>query len=112
MSVSSLAVSSHQPLGLGVPLRNVVGLATEIELQRDGLWRVDGCTCWRVIICLQGRVWITQERDLQDYVLAAGEFFVVTQPGAVLVQALQAARIQVTPSLKTAPYVGDFLTFR
>ncbi|MGD8399160.1 MAG: DUF2917 domain-containing protein [Anaerolineae bacterium] len=111
MSVSSLALSVAQPLDLGVPLRNAVGPAAEVVLPAGSLWRPDGHTCWRVIVCLQGRVWITQERDPRDYVLTAGEFFVVNQPGSVLVQAMVDARIQVTPSLRTAPYVGQWRVF-
>jgi hypothetical protein len=101
MSVSSLIASSSQRIG--VPLRNTVGPVTEVELPRDRVWRMDCRTCWQVIVCRQGRIWITQDQDPQDYVLSAGEFLVVTQPGAVVVEAMQPARFQVTSSLKTAP---------
>jgi hypothetical protein len=111
MSVSSLAMGVSQPLALGVPLRNAVGPAVEVVLPAGSLWRPDGYARWRVIVCLQGRLWITQERDPRDYVLVAGEFFVVNQPGSVLVQAMVDARMQVTPSLRTVPYVGQLGVF-
>lgn len=112
MSVSGLAMGESISWGLTVPLRNAVGPALEVALASGDVWRMEGRTCWQVIVCVRGRLWITQERDVHDYVLGAGEFLVVTQPGAVLVQALQAARFQVTPSLKSAPFVGDLVAFR
>ena len=39
----------------------------------------------RVISCDSGYLWITQERDPEDYILASGESFRVTKPGTVVV---------------------------
>ena len=82
-----------------------------LELQAGELWQADGDHRWRAIICHRGVIWITQERDMHDYVLQAGEMFLVTLPGAVMVQSLQDASFQVTPSLRATPYVGGFRTF-
>ncbi len=90
---------------------NVAGPATEVELLAGGLWHMRGDQRWRVIICVRGMVWVTQERDLQDYVLEAGQAFIVTQPGQVLVQALETACFQVTSAAAVAPYAGRYPIF-
>lgn len=92
-----------------VGLCNAQGPATEVTLIAGKIWRMDGDHRWHVIACRQGEVWITQECDGRDYVLAAGELFIVTRRGTVLVQALAGARVQVMPLLKAAPYPGRFL---
>jgi hypothetical protein len=75
-------------------------------------WQARGDQRGRVIICCRGVVWITQERDVVDYVLQEGEIFIVTLPGLVLVQALEPASVTVvTPSIRTRPYAGDYPTF-
>jgi hypothetical protein len=91
--------------------QNVPNAATEVRLHGGELWRIDGNSRWRMVICLEGEIWVTQERDLKDYVLGAGETFLITQPGLVLVQALQESCIQVTPSLETIPYAGNWVVF-
>lgn len=40
------------------------------------------------IRCLEGMLWITQEGDLRDYILKAGETFVTDRKGKVVLQAL------------------------
>jgi hypothetical protein len=81
------------------------------ELGAGGVFRLDGDQRWRVMRCQQGVIWVTQERDLQDYVLTAGETFIITQPGRVVVQALEDATIEITAPLKTAPYAGNYVFF-
>jgi hypothetical protein len=84
-----------------------------LDLEVGALWRARGDQRGRVIICRRGEVWITQERDLVDYVLQGGEIFIVTLPGLVLVQARESASVTVvTPSIWARPYAGGFRTFR
>jgi len=92
-------------------VRNVEEPAAEVDLRVHDLWRVDGDYRWHVITCQRGMVWVTQKRDLHDYVLTAGDVFVITLPGTVLVQALEDASIQLSPSLRATPYVGDYTFF-
>jgi hypothetical protein len=83
-----------------------------LDLEVGALWQARGDQRWRVIICHRGVVWITQERDVVDYVLQEGEIFIVTLPGLVLVQALKPASVTVTPCIRATPYAGDYRTFR
>lgn len=91
---------------------NVQGPTTEVELSAGGLWRLEGDNRWRMIVCQRGLVWVTQEGDLEDYVLMKGEMFIVTQPGKVLVKALDDACIEVTLPAKSPPYKGKYPIFK
>ena len=84
------------------------GPATDIELARGKLWRAVGNNRWRAILCMDGVIWITQDGDLRDHLISAGEMFLVSQAGEVLVQGLTDARLQITPCLATSPFYGKF----
>ena len=107
-------------LGAGILPRPHVGgtenipeeISDTLALRAGELWHADGDHRWKAIICHRGVIWITQERDLHDYVLSAGEIFLVTLPGSVIVQGIQDASVQITPSLRATPYVGNFVTFQ
>ena len=101
-------VVSSLPASTGMAVCNVRGPVSDVELDACEFWRTNGDSRWRAIFCRRGEVWITQERDFQDYVLKAGEVFIVTQRGSVVVEALEDAAIQITPSLRTAPTVRRF----
>jgi hypothetical protein len=83
-------------------------LEQEFGLTRGKLWRIAGDNCWRAVVCVEGVVWVTEEWDLQDYVLEAGQMFLITLPGKVIVQALVDARVGLTPSLEATPFQGGF----
>ncbi len=85
----------------------------QVDLEVGARWRARGDQRRRVILCCRGVVWITQERDVVDYVLQEGELFIVTLRGLVLVQAIEPASVTIiTPSSKARPYAGDYRTFR
>lgn len=69
---------------------------TTKALHKNGLYRVDGNRSCRVVHCLQGVLWITQEGDWRDRILTAGEEYRTRLPGFVLVQALDDSRIEVS----------------
>ena len=46
-----------------------------------------------VIACHSGSIWVTQEGDLRDIILGAGESFALERKGPVLVQALEQSAI-------------------
>jgi uncharacterized protein with PhoU and TrkA domain len=94
-------------------VRNVSSAVNDvIAVRTDGLQRLDGDNRWRMVICREGRVWITQKRDWRDYVLERGDVFIITRRGQVLIEALEEATVEITPSLKTRPYSGDFRFFQ
>ncbi len=47
------------------------------------------------LVVFDGKVWITQEGDLGDYVLATGETFACDRSGRALVEALVPTRLAV-----------------
>ena len=47
------------------------------------------------ILSQRGQVWITQEGDREDHIVAAGETLVVLRPGRTIVQALEPARVAI-----------------
>jgi hypothetical protein len=87
--------------------RKCRGSGLEVALGKDQAWHAGSKGRWQAILCLEGAVWITQERDLVDHVLMAGEMFLVSQRRLVVVQALIPARIEVTPPLATAAPQGE-----
>ncbi len=54
------------------------------------------------ILPQRGQVWITQEGDREDHIVAAGETLVVLRPGRTLVQALEPTRIAIRAALEAA----------
>ena len=71
-------------------------------------WRLTGNHAHQTLFCLHGIVWVTQERDIHDYILEKGDAFVVTLPGLVLVRAFSQARIGYAKSLLPHPFIGSF----
>ncbi len=99
------------------PVEALVGKSTGttanevINLQAGALRRLKGDHRWRIIICVRGMIWVTQECDWRDYVLTPGDIFVVTQKGQVLIEALEDASMEITPSLRAVPYKGNYALF-
>jgi hypothetical protein len=97
----------------GWPVADLDEGEIHLDLEVGALWRARGDQRGRVIICRRGVVWITQERDLVDYVLQEGEVLIVTLPGSVLVQALEPASVMVVArSTKARSYAGDYRVFQ
>ncbi len=48
-----------------------------------------------IVCCVEGRIWITRDRDPVDRVLAPGESYEVVGARRVLIQALTAARVRL-----------------
>ena len=45
------------------------------------------------IVCRDGRVWITQDRDANDTVLAAGQAFTLDRNGVAIIEAMGASQV-------------------
>lgn len=50
------------------------------------------------VICREGSLWVTVDKDLRDIVLAAGENFTTPQHRRVLIFALQSASLSLVPA--------------
>jgi Protein of unknown function (DUF2917) len=48
-----------------------------------------------LVRCLEGLVWITQDGDRADHIVAAGDSFRVDRDGSVIVQATRPARVAI-----------------
>lgn len=79
-----------------------------VDLEAGQSWALKGRRRQQTLLCLEGSLWITQEGDIHDYVLEAGDAFLVTLPGLVLVRALKPARVGHCEGLHTASYKGRF----
>jgi len=55
----------------------------------------------RAIVVFEGRVWITQDRDLRDVVLTSGESFSIDHPGLTLVEALGDSKLLLIDAAST-----------
>ena len=94
---------------LGGSLRNRVSNAGrgERRLFPGEIIKLNGDRRGLRIECRTGALWITQVNDEKDYVLQAGETFVVTRPGLVLVQSLGESLHQVIrPSTRLSAQNG------
>lgn len=60
----------------------------ELHLSAQETTRLSGVDAGDAIVSTQGILWITQEGDLQDYMLHKGERFVAEKRGVVVVQAM------------------------
>ena len=48
-----------------------------------------------VLVCLEGKIWLTQQGDMRDYLIKTGDVFIAPRPGRILAYALKDARIAV-----------------
>jgi hypothetical protein len=55
------------------------------------------------VLCLKGMIWLTQQNDVRDIVLSAGESFTLDRPGLALLYALRPACATI---LGAAPGLG------
>jgi len=74
--------------------------ATEVQMPANSLLRVEGDGRGIKILCRSGSCWITQERDLKDYLLGNKDDFTINRDGLVVVQALTDTEIVVSPEIE------------
>lgn len=73
-----------------------------ITLPPRGVHRIERAKGLRVT-CVRGTVWITQEADRRDLILAAGQSFVLDRPGVAVAFAFNGATITVASPWQTSP---------
>jgi hypothetical protein len=76
---------------------------SEIDLESDQLLKLEFGQPGACIRCTTGTLWLTQQGDLDDHLLKAGQSFTLDQPGIALVQGLPCGKafILPTPFLKS-----------
>jgi hypothetical protein len=68
-----------------------------VVLDYRQVYNLEGDQRGTEITSLEGNVWITQKNDFTDHVLEAGESYIISRPGMVLIQALEHAALQIKP---------------
>ena len=76
---------------------HVAGPSTVHDIGCDRILRV-AKPSGIVVECLHGCVWITIDSDRRDVVLAAGQSFTADRDDRALIQALQSARVRLSPA--------------
>jgi len=87
-------------------LSNLSTPDTIVDLDAGQGWGLKGKRRQQTLFCLQGSMWVTQEGDIRDYVLEAGDAFLVMLPGLVLVRALTPVRLGYSESIMPVPFKG------
>ena len=73
---------------------NITLQANCIELSPDQYLRIDGGRGAR-LVCLSGELWVTQDGDLQDHFLHAGDSFPLQSPGSAIVTATHQGAVRI-----------------
>lgn len=67
---------------------------SSVHLAREGLLAIrDGRSTQ--VVCEAGSVWITQEGDSRDSIIAAGESFTIRQQGLTILTALEPSQLAI-----------------
>jgi hypothetical protein len=70
---------------------------SEIDLKNRELLKLVFGQPGACVRCITGVLWLTQESDLHDHLLIAGQSFTIEQQGIVLVQGLPCGKALVLP---------------
>jgi hypothetical protein len=91
------AMLSHGQTSLGhlVTYRNEM----TINLNAGELLVLRGDQRGTCLICRNGRLWITQENDNQDYFLSSGQKIVILRRGKIFIQGLPQGTFDLSPRL-------------
>lgn len=75
----------------------------KIGLPERGLIKLREGAGW-LVACHRGRLWITQENDVRDIIVEAGEPFVIERRGLALISALSLASVELIESIPLAQH--------
>jgi hypothetical protein len=73
-----------------------------IQLEAQRFLTLHGARGTRVL-CLAGRLWLTQDRDTADHILGPGDAFEIGVQGAVIVHGLRASRLLLLEAVDAPP---------
>jgi len=71
---------------------------TSMELARNQMLTITG-GLGMTVTCVRGSIWITQNNDSRDVVLATGEMFVVDRDGVALLSAMAPSTVALQPAV-------------
>ena len=71
--------------------------SVEMILTCGDIFKMEGDQRLTTILCVEGRLWITQPGDASDYVLEPGMQFIINRSGAVLIQGQPEGRFEMIP---------------
>ncbi len=92
----------------GFALLNPQETETVIDLPTGKSKNLGWTSRGKIVSCLQGSVWVTQEQDLEDYILEQGESFMITVPGRVIVQALEDSSFSLNHTPRKNRFTGSY----
>jgi hypothetical protein len=69
----------------------------EMILVDSDLFKMEGDHRLTTIVCVEGCLWITQQGDAQDHILQAGQIFIVSRSGALIIQGQPEGRLELLP---------------
>ena len=92
MSTSCAAIADAA-LALALPARESASAQAPRDLARNELLALPDEDL--DLICLSGKLWLTRDGDVEDYVLGAGQSFALRRGDKAAVQALQASRVRL-----------------
>lgn len=105
---SQIEINKNPEAAKGFAILNLPEQERLIEIETGKSAKLGWTSRGRIISCLQGTVWVTQEQDLEDYILHEGESFITTVPGRVIVQALEEATISINKQPRKNAFSGSF----
>lgn len=76
------------PVGKTEIPQAVLDTCSEIRLRARGIYRINVGREPVQVHGLEGALWVTQENDMEDHILQAGEILTLEHPGRALVQGL------------------------
>ena len=95
------AIQNNAGLLLGKKVVPTYAGTTDVLLERNELFRLDGDQRDLIVKAVEGRIWLTQTGDPRDIILEKGQTFQVDRSGLVLLQGLPAARLRFTTQALT-----------
>ena len=79
-----------------------------LDLSQSKTWSAEVGRAGIEVRVASGEIWITRERDREDYVLTAPETFDSTWKGRLVVYALSPSRLEVKPLAERMFHAGQF----
>jgi len=86
--------------GFDSQLGRLVSTSPNVELCLDtnNVFRLERAAKGATILALSGRLWVTRSGDDQDYMLEAGDRYLIRNKGVVLVQGSPEGKARIIPA--------------